>query len=218
MLEEKISILKKKIVEFCLLVEKMIYESINGLLNKNSEVLKKVIYEDEVLANNFEIEIDELSIETIAQYQPKAKNLRTILMILKINNDLERMGDHAVNISESSLFLIEKPMVKPLIDIPRMAEKTIEMVKESVNSFINENSSIARKICIEDEIIDNLRDQIARELITYMTSDPNTIERSLHLLRITQNLERIADLSTNICEDVIYMVEGKIIKHHFEEK
>jgi phosphate transport system protein len=218
MLEEKISILKKKIVEFCLLVEKMIYESINGLLNKNSEVLKKVIYEDEVLANNFEIEIDELSIETIAQYQPKAKNLRTILMILKINNDLERMGDHAVNISESSLFLIERPMVKPLIDIPRMAEKTIEMVKESVNSFINENSSIARKICIEDEIIDNLRDQIARELITYMTSDPNTIERSLHLLRITQNLERIADLSTNICEDVIYMVEGKIIKHHFEEK
>jgi len=218
MLEEKISILKKKIVEFCLLVEKMIYESINGLLNKNSEVLKKVIYEEEVLANNFEIEIDELSIETIAQYQPKAKNLRTILMILKINNDLERMGDHAVNISESSLFLIEKPMVKPLIDIPRMAEKTIEMVKESVNSFINENSSIARKICIEDEIIDNLRDQIARELITYMTSDPNTIERSLHLLRIAQNLERIADLSTNICEDVIYMVEGKIIKHHFEEK
>jgi phosphate transport system protein len=109
-------------------------------------------------------------------------------------------------------------MVKPLIDIPRMAEKTIEMVKESVNSFINENSSIARKICIEDEIIDNLRDQITRELITYMTSDPNTIERSLHLLRITQNLERIADLSTNICEDVIYMVEGKIIKHHFEEK
>jgi phosphate transport system protein len=218
MLEEKISILKKKIVEFCLLVEKMIDESINGLLNKNSEVLKKVIYEEEVLANNFEIEIDELSIETIAQYQPKAKNLRTILMILKINNDLERMGDHAVNISESSLFLIERPMVKPLIDIPRMAEKTIEMVKESVNSFINENSSIARKICIEDEIIDNLRDQITRELITYMTSDPNTIERSLHLLRITQNLERIADLSTNICEDVIYMVEGKIIKHHFEEK
>jgi len=218
MLEEKISILKKKIVEFCLLVEKMIDESINGLLNKNSEVLKKVIYEEEVLANNFEIEIDELSIETIAQYQPKAKNLRTILMILKINNDLERMGDHAVNISESSLFLIEKPMVKPLIDIPRMAEKTIEMVKESVNSFINENSSIARRICIEDEIIDNLRDQITRELITYMTSDPNTIERSLHLLRIAQNLERIADLSTNICEDVIYMVEGKIIKHHFEEK
>jgi phosphate transport system protein len=218
MLEEKISILKKKIVEFCLLVEKMIYESINGLLNKNSEVLKKVIFEDEVLANNFEIEIDELSISTIAQYQPKAKNLRTILMILKINNDLERMGDHAVNISESSLFLIERPMVKPLIDIPRMAEKTIEMVKESVNSFINENSSIARKICIEDEIIDNLRDQITRELITYMISEPSTIERSLHLLGIAQNLERIADLSTNICEDVIYMVEGKIIKHHFEEK
>ncbi len=218
MLEEKISILKKKIVEFCLLIEKMIDESISGLLNKNSEILKKIINEYEVLANNFEIEIDELSIETIAQYQPKAKNLRTILMILKINNDLERIGDHAVNISESSLFLIERPMVKPLIDIPRMAEKTIEMVKESVNSFINENSSLARKICTEDEIIDDLRNQITRELITYMTSDPNTIERSLHLLRIAQNLERIADLSTNISEDVIYMVEGKIIKHHFEEK
>jgi len=217
MIEEKIAISKKKILEFCLLVEEMIDGSISGLLNKNREILKKIIEEYEVKANNFEIEIDEICIETIAQFEPKAKNLRTILMILKINNDLERIGDHAVNISESALFLIEKPQVKPLIDIPRMAEKTIEMVKLSINAFINEDVSLARKVCSNDDIVDNLRDQIMRELITYMISDSHTIERSLHLLRISQNLERIADLSTNISEDVIYMVEGKIIKHHFEE-
>ncbi|MGB9677571.1 MAG: phosphate signaling complex protein PhoU [Candidatus Ratteibacteria bacterium] len=218
MIEEKISILKKKIIEFCLLAEKMIEESILGLLNKNSESLRKVIEEYEKKANDFEIEIDELCIETIAKYEPKAKNLRTILMILKINNDLERIGDHAVNISESALFLIERPQVKPLIDIPRMAEKTIEMMKDSVDSFINEDAIKAKKVCEEDDIIDDLKDQITRELITYMTSDTSTIERSLHLLRIAQNLERIADLSTNISEDVIFMVEGKVIKHHFEEK
>ncbi|MGC8977327.1 MAG: phosphate signaling complex protein PhoU [Candidatus Ratteibacteria bacterium] len=218
MIEEKISILKKKIIDFCLLAEKMIEESILGLLNKNSESLKKVIEEYEKKANDFEIEIDELCIETIAKYEPKAKNLRTILMILKINNDLERIGDHAVNISESALFLIERPQVKPLIDIPRMAEKTIEMMRDSVDSFINEDTIKAKKVCEEDDIIDDLKEQIIRELITYMSSDTSTIERSLHLLRIAQNIERIADLSTNISEDVIFMVEGKVIKHHFEEK
>ncbi|HOK56188.1 MAG TPA: phosphate signaling complex protein PhoU [bacterium] len=217
MLEDKLKILKQKIIEFSLLIEKMIDKSIKGIINKNGIDLKEVIEKLEPIANKFEIEIDELCAEIIAQYEPKAKNLRIVLMILKINNDLERIGDHAVNISESGLFLIEKPDVKPLIDIPRMADETIKMVKDSINSFIEENEKLARDVCKRDDIVDNLKDQITRELITYMIADYTTIERSLHLIRIAQNLERIADLSTNISEDVIFMTEGKIIKHHIEE-
>jgi len=135
-----------------------------------------------------------------------------------MNNDLERMGDHAVNIAESSLFLIERPPVKPLIDIPNMAKVTMEMLRNSINSFINENAKLAKTVCERDYIVDGLRDQILRELITFMSSDPSTIERSIHLMRISSNLERIADLSTNICEDVIFMVEGRVIKHHKEKQ
>lgn len=218
MLEEKIKILKQRIIEFGLLVEEMIEKSIKGLINKREEILKEVIEKLEPVANKFEIEIDEFCAEIIAQYEPKARNLRTVLMILKINNDLERIGDHAVNISESSLFLIKRPDVKPLIDIPRMADETIKMIKDSINSFINEDPNLAREVCKRDDIVDDLKDQITRELITYMISDYTTIERSIHLLRIAQNLERVADLSTNISEDVIFIKEGKIIKHHLEEK
>lgn len=217
MIEEKIKILKQKIIEFGLLVEEMIDKSIKGLIEKKEEILKEVIEKLEPIANRFEIEIDELCIEIIAQYEPKARNLRVVLMVLKINNDLERIGDHAVNICESSLFLIKRPDVKPLIDIPRMAEESTKMIKDSISSFIEEKIDLAKDVCKRDDIVDNLRDQITRELITYMVEDYSVIERALHLIRIAQNLERIADLSTNICEDVIFMIEGKIIKHHFEE-
>lgn len=218
MIEEKIKLLKQKIIEFGLLIEDMIDKSIKGLLNKNEEILNEVVEKLEPMANRFEIEIDELCAEIIAQYEPKAKNLRIVLMILKMNNDLERVGDHAVNICESSLFLIERPEVKPLIDIPKMAEESIKMIKDSINSFIEENANLAKDVCRRDDIVDNLKDNITRELINYMISDYTTIERSLHILRITQNLERIADLSTNISEDVIFMIEGKVIKHHIEDK
>jgi len=176
-----------------------------------------VIKEYEPKMNELEIELDELCTNLIALYQPKAGNLRTILMILKMNNDLERVGDLAVNISESALYLIEKPPVKPLIDIPRMAEESIDMLKNAIDSFINKDAELAKSVCEKDTIVDGLRDQVLRELITYMSSDPTTIERAIHLIRISRSLERIADLSTNICEDVIFMVEGKVIKHHKDE-
>ena len=134
-------------------------------------------------------------------------------MVLKINNDLERMADEAVNISESALFLIKRPEVKPLIDIPRMAKEATMMMKDSLSSFMNEDPELAESVCKRDDLVDGLRDQILRELITFMASDPQTIDRSIHLIRISRSLERIADLSTNICEDVIYMVEGRTIKH-----
>jgi phosphate transport system protein len=216
MFEEKLNFLKEKIIGYADHIEKMLEKTIDGLLAKKGELLKAVIELDEKKANDWEIEIDELCIDLIALYQPKAKDLRTILMILKMNNDFERMGDHIVNIAQSALFLIEREPVKPLIDIPRMAEETIKMLKDALKAFMTEDSLLAKNVCERDFLIDNLRDQIFRELLTYMLSDPKTIERAFHLIRITQNLERIADLSTNLGEDVIYIVEAKIIKHHKE--
>ncbi len=191
----------------------MITKSITGLEQKDKNLLKEVVEQDEPRENALEIEIDEACIQLIARYQPQAKDLRTILMLLKMNNDLERMADEAVNISESASFLVDKPEVKPLIDIPRMGEEATQMVKDSLKSLMDEDVQLARKVCERDDIVDGLRDQILRELITYMASDSSLIERSMRLIRISRSLERIADLSTNICEDVIYMAEGRIIKH-----
>lgn len=218
MLEEtKLIDAKKELVEYATLVEGMIEHSIKGLKEKDVQVLTKVIEKDEPRANELEIDMNERCISLIARHQPAGKALRTILMLLNISNTLERMGDHAVTICESALFLIEKPPVKPLIDIPRMAQIVIEMLKNTISAFVNEDAELTQKVCQMDNTVDALRDQILRELITFMASDPTTIERSLQLMKISSNLERIADLSTNICEDIVYIVKGKIIKHHFEE-
>ena len=217
MLEEKMKDLKRELMEYSALVRSMVEKSIEGLLKKQKQVLVNVIEKDEPKANDWEITLDEVCIETIAQYAPKAKDLRTILMALRMNNDLERMGDHAVNIAEDALFLIERPQVKPLLDIPRMAEEATGMVRDSLLSFVNEDAALAKSVCERDNIVDAFEKQVLRELITYMTADPSTIERGLHLLSIARNLERVADLSTNIGEDVIFMVEGRVIKHHRDE-
>jgi len=215
MLDKAIEEHKRDIVEYSLFVEKMIENAIKGLIEKNKELLLQVLNEDEDMANRREIAIEEKAISTIARYSPRGKDLRTIIMILRMNNDIERMGDHAVDISESALFLIERPQLKPFIDIPRMAALTRQMVSDSIDSFMEEDSQKAYNVCQKDDIIDDFRDQIIRELITYMASDFNNIERALRILNIARHLERIADLSTNICEDVIYMVEGKNIKHRY---
>jgi phosphate transport system protein len=213
MFYEKLNRLKEKIIEQGNLVESMIEKSIRGLLNKDKALLLEVLQVDEPRTNEMEIEIDEMCINLIARFQPEARDLRTIIMILKMNNDLERIGDMAVNISESALYLIERPQVKPMIDLPKMAEETIQMLKDGIDSFIKSDAKLAKSVCERDDIVDAYRDQILRELITYMISDPTTIERAIHIDRISRNLERIADLATNIGEDVVYIVEGKIIKH-----
>ena len=217
MLEEKIAELRKTLIGYAILVEKMIDESIKGLLRNNRALLLQVIEKSERTANETEILIDDMCTTIIAQFGPKAKDLRTVLMSLKINNDLERIADHAVNTAESGLFLITQPLVKPLLDIPRMAEATIDMLRDAVSAFVNEDPDLAVSVCDRDQIVDDLASQILRELITYMIADPTTIERALHLLKIARNLERTADLSTNISEDVIYMIEGKVVKHQQQD-
>jgi phosphate transport system protein len=217
MLDEKMIALRKELIEYATHVESMITNSITGLMRKDLTTLTKVTEEDEDKANEWEITVDELCTTLIAQYEPKAKDLRTILMMMKMNNDLERAGDHAVNIAESSLYLIERPSLKPLLDIPRMAEEAVGMIKDAIDAFVREDALLAAMVCERDNIVDNLGQQILRELITFMSADPTTIERSMRLLNIARNLERIGDLSTNICEDVIFMVEGRVIKHHKEQ-
>ncbi len=218
MLGEKIKELRRDLIEYATFVENMIDKSVNGLLRRDKSWLNEVIEKDEPKANYMEIVLDELCTGMIAQYQPKAKDLRTILMVLKINNDLEIVADYAVNISKSALFLIERPQVKPLIDIPKMAEESVKMLKDSINSYINENPVLAHNVCQRDSIVDEFGNRILKELIAFMSAEPTTVERSLHLLKIARSLERIADLSTNICEDVIFMVEGEIIKHRITER
>jgi len=213
MLKKDLDLLVKQLLESASLVNGMIQKSIRGLTQREKDVLVDVIEQDEPKENELEIAIEEACIQQIACYQPQAKDLRTIMMVMKMNNDFERMGDEAVNISESALFLIEKPEVKPLIDIPRMAEEATKMIEDSLKSFINEDIQLAQNVCERDDVVDGLRDQILRELITFMAADPTVIEPSIRLIRISRSLERIADLSTNICEDVIYMAEGRVIKH-----
>jgi len=212
-LEARISKLKEQLLFMASIVEQMICNSIKSLVERDEAIAHKVIDEDEPKVNNLEIEIDDMCINLLALYQPKASDLRIITMVMKINNDLERLGDHAVNIAERSISLIGKPPVKPLIDTPRMAEMAVEMVRDSLNSFTNADPDLASDVRARDDTVDAFRDQITRELVTYMIGDPSTIGRALELILIARDLERIADLATNIAEDVIFMVQGKTVKH-----
>ena len=211
--QEKINNLKREITEYATLVEGMIDKSTRGLQNKDRELLIEVMEKDEPEANDFEIRLDEQCTVLIAQYQPKAKGLRTVLMSLKINNDLERMADHAVNIAESGIDLIEAPGLKFLGDILKMAEVSKSMLKDSIDAFVNEDARLAKEVCERDNIVDECRNRNRRELINLMCEDCGMIETYINLLRVARNLERIADLSTNFGEDVIFMVEGMVIKH-----
>ena len=217
MLEERMTDLKREMTEYAGLVEHMIEKSVKGLLTRSREALLQVPERDEPRANDWENALDELCLYLIAQYQPRARDLRTIVMALGMNKDLERMADHAVNIAEDALYLIDRPQVKPLIDIPRMAQEVTGMVRDSILAFITQDARLAKDVCGRDSTVDDLNGRVARELTDAMEDDPSTIERAIHLLNISRNLERIADLSTNIGEDVIFMVEGIVIKHHKSE-
>lgn len=215
--DEELEKLKEKILKMSSLVEKAIHLSIKALVDRESELAQQIIKSDDQV-NMLEIEIDDFSLKLLALRQPQAGDLRLITSIMKINNDLERIGDLAVNIAERTIELLKFPIVKPLIDIPRMADIAQGMVKDSLDAFVNKDSQLARSVCERDDKVDNLNDQIFRELLTYMLQDPKTIERAVDLILVGRNLERIADHATNICEDVIYIVDGKTIKHHIEER
>ncbi len=217
MLTEKMVELKDRLIEYATLVEDMINKSVKGLLGKDENLLEEVIAQQEPRANNYDREIDELCTILIAQFEPMAKDLRTVVMILKMNKDLERMADHAVNISESSLFLIVRPFLKSLDDIQDMAKTASLMLKDSIDAFVHENVALARDVCGRDESVDKIGEKIIEGTVHFIREGHDGVRRSLHLMRIAHNLERIADISTNICEEVIYIVEGKDIKHQKDD-
>ncbi|HEY94247.1 MAG TPA: phosphate signaling complex protein PhoU [Dehalococcoidia bacterium] len=191
------------------MVEKAIHQSVNALKERDIDLAKWIITDDKkVDMKRFEIE--DKCIQLIATQQPMAGDLRTIISIFNIISEVERIGDHAEGIAKIVIMIGDEPPLKPLIDIPRMAEKTIDMLHRSLDTFVNRDSEMAKKIAAEDDEIDNLYDQVFRELISFMVEDPRTITRATRLIWVAHNLERSADRVTNICERVVYMVTGKM--------
>ncbi len=213
MLDRKIEELKKKLILMGSITEDSLEKAILGLVEQDEKSISIVLEKNEEETNRLELEIDEFCINLIARFQPEGLYLRTILMAFKINNDLERIGDLAVNIATGASDLIKKPKVKEFVDLPKLAKVVKKMQKTALDSFVKEDGQIAREVFKMEEEADNLRDLIVEDLVEIMKSNPETVERSVDLIKITRNLERIADLCTNICEDVIYIVEGKIVKH-----
>ncbi|MDX1763508.1 MAG: phosphate signaling complex protein PhoU [bacterium] len=210
--DQELAQLKEKLLYMGGLVEGMIRESIGSLLNRKSSLAEQVLVKD-LTVNRLEVEIDEAAIQILALRQPTAKDLRFLTTALKIGTDIERIGDEAVNIAERAIELNKEPHLKPYIDIPRMAEMAEQMLKDSLDAFVNHNTRLALKVCKEDDFIDDLNRQILRELLTYMIEDPATVSRAMKIVFVSKYLERIADHSTNIAEMVVYMVEGRIIRH-----
>lgn len=215
--DEELKELKEKLVRTSNSVQKMIRNAVKALKERDAQLIEEV-FADEEKVNMAQIEIDNKALELIALRQPAASDLRFLVSVMKMNSDLERMGDLSINIVERTKELLKEPPLKPLIDLPRMAEITQEMVENAIKSFLEKDSELAKDVCTRDDMVDNLNDQIFRELLTYMLENPKNINRAIGLMLVGKYLERIADLSTNIAEDVYYIVEGKDIRHHSEKK
>ncbi len=209
--------LKENLLKMTTLVEDSIRNAVQSLVKRDSELARQT-FEGEDRINALEIAIDDYCLRLLALRQPMAVDLRFITSAMKIVTDLERMGDEAVNIAERVITLNQEPQLKPYIDIPQMAEIAQSMVRDVLGAFVNRNSKQARSVCERDDLVDGLNDQVFRELLTYMISDPTTIARAVQLLIVSRSLERIADHATNIAEDVIFMVDALVIKHHDDAK
>jgi phosphate transport system protein len=215
--EQELEKLKEQLLAMATLVEETLRDAIKALVERDSDLIQKTMGKEDKI-NRMENAIDEMCLKLLALRQPMAVDLRFITSAMKIATDLERMGDQAINICERAASLNQEPQIKPYIDIPRMAEIVQSMVKDVLDAFVNRDPSLARSVCARDDIVDGLNDQVHRELLTYMMEDPKIISRSVHLMIVSRCLERIADHATNVAEDVIFMVDAKVIKHHAEEK
>ena len=191
------------------MAEKALMSSVKALKERDLELAQQII-SDDIKVNKKRFEIEEKCIQLIATQQPMAGDLRTIISALNIVGEVERIGDHAEGIAKIVLMIGDEPPLKPLIDIPRMTDKTVDMLHRSLDTFVKGNADTARRIVAEDDEVDNLYDQVFRELLTFMAEDPKTITRATRLIWVAHNLERSADRVTNICERVVYMVTGKM--------
>jgi phosphate transport system protein len=197
--------------------EAVIQKSVEALKRRDISLAEEVFADDKAI-DRLEIEIDEMCVGLLARRQPMAVDLRFITAALKISNDLERVGDHAVNIAGSAKRLAAEPSLKPLVDVPRMADLAAGMLREALDAFVRRDAVTARRLVRRDDEVDELNRQMFRELVSFMIEDPRTITRAMELILVARNLERVADLATNVAEEVVFIAEARIIKHHAEEQ
>lgn len=214
--EQDLDALKEHLLLMGGRAESVVQKAIRALERRDASLAREVFADDHIIDRQ-EIEVEERCIRLLALQQPLARDLRFITAALKISNDLERVGDHAVNIAGSALRLSEEPELKPLVDIPRMEQLATAMLREALDNFVRQDSESARRLVRRDDEVDNLNRQVFRELISFMVEDPKTISRALELILVARNLERVADLATNIAEEVVFIAEARIIKHHAED-
>ncbi len=211
-LDVELKDLKDKLLLMGGSVESQLQDALQALTERDSDLAVRVV-ENDLSVNKLDVEIDENCLRLLALHQPTAGDLRFITTAMKISTELERMSDLAENIAERAIELNREPQLKPYIDIPRMGNWTSQMVKEALDAFVNRDAALARKVCKDDDVVDDLTEQLFRELVSFMLENPRTITRAIRLTFIGKYYERIADHATNVAELVVYMVEGKIIRH-----
>lgn len=204
--------LKEMLLKMAALVESAIRKSVDALVERESGLASLVIKEDQQI-NTFDVKIDEECIRLLALKQPMGKDLRFITTAMKITTDLERIGDNAVNIAERALELNQEALLKPYIDIPRMSRIVQSMVRDTIEAFVHEDVRLSMDVIMRDDQVDDLNEMVWKELMLIMTQDPSTVSRAVKITYVSKYLERIGDHATNVAETVVYMVEGKIIRH-----
>jgi len=215
--QEELEQLKGKLLEMSALVEADVQRSVSAVAQKDRSAADQV-FRDEARINALEMEIDEFAINLLATQQPLAADLRLIVAALKINTDLERMGDLSVSIAQRAISLLSEPMIKPMVDIRHMSSLVESMVRKSLDAFVANDADMARSVLASDDAVDSLRTASYHELVSFMEKDPRNITQALDLIGITRSLERIADHSTNIAEDVLFLVKGIDVRHHAEAR
>ena len=214
--DQELEALKEQLLRMGGRAEAIIQKAIEALKRREPMLAEEVIEDDKAI-DRMEIDIVERCISLLALRQPMAVDLRFITAALKITNDLERVGDHAANIAQSALKLSPLPPLKPLVDIPRMADMASSMLHEALDAFVKRDAATARRLVRRDDEVDDLNRQLFRELVSFMIEDPSTITRAMELVLVARNLERVADLATNVAEEVVFIAEARIIKHHAED-
>lgn len=211
-LDQQLDKIRQDLLRMGGLVEQMIAKATRALVERDDEGVDEILEQDHEV-DRLEMEVDEACLQTLVRNQPTAVDLRFLVAVMKIVNDLERMGDSAVNIAQSVTHLNQEPPLKPYIDLPDLSRRVRDMVRRALDAFVRRDSELADSVLRADDEVDARYRQLFRELLTYMIEDPKTVSRCLHLLLIARNLERIADHATNIAEDVIYYVEGRDVRH-----
>lgn len=215
-LQREIENLKKKILSLCARVERSVHGAIRSIQQRDAALARKIMEKD-IQIDHAEVEVEEECLKILALHQPVAIDLRFIVAVLKINNDLERIGDLAVNIAERSSFLASQPPVSLSFDFAEMSEKTEAMLNMSLNALVNLDSELAHKVCADDDVIDTMNRKVYLRVQEAIGANPDQIASLIHLLSVSRHLERIADHATNIAEDVIYMIDGRIVRHKTED-